>query len=206
MIFRRRRLPDESKPDALNMTPMIDIVFQLLIFFMLSMHFKEVEGKLLSQLPKNKGMESTPVNTLEPKELRIVLCAGGDWRTHLHDKGRHEKNDKDGSHCRALVEQLEIGDLFKTEAQPGKVAPNRAVYRALAAKAAELHAPLPRAGASPVPVIIDADSEVPYEHIIGVVNACKEAKLDTVEFVANPRHDRYYGSYERGQFQRDSRK
>ena len=203
MIFRRRRLPDESKPDALNMTPMIDIVFQLLIFFMLSMHFKEVEGKLLSQLPKH-GPGPGPASVRD--ELRIVLCAGGDWRTHLHDKGRHEKADKDGTACRALVEQVEIGDLFKTERQPGKAGANRAVYRALGSKAAELHSSLPRTGTLPVPIIIDADSEVPYEHIIGVVNACKEARLDAVEFVANPRHDRYYGSYEKGQFQRDSRK
>ncbi len=204
MIFRRRRCrrsPDESKPEALNMTPMIDVVFQLLIFFMLSMHFKEVEGKLLSQLPK-RGVQSSGRPEVQ-EELRIVLCAGSDWRTHLHDKGKHERVDKDGSVCRGLVEQLEIGDLFKTESQPGKSGANRAVYRALGTKAAELHASLPRTGPLPAPVIIDADSEVPYEHIIGVLNACKEAKLDRVEFVANPRHDRYYGSYEKGQFQRE---
>ncbi|HLF92490.1 MAG TPA: biopolymer transporter ExbD [Planctomycetota bacterium] len=205
--FRRRRTGlDESRFEAPGMTPMIDVVFQLLIFFMLSMHFKEVEGKLLSQLPKNKGPESVPTDRPDFEELRIVLCAGSDWRTHLQDKGKHEKVDKDGSVCRALVEQVEIGDLFRTESRPGKAGANRAVYRALGAKAAELHASLPRTGPLPPPVIIDADSEVPYEHIIGVVNACKEAKLDRVEFVANPRHDKYYGNHERGQFQREPRK
>ena len=33
----RRRLPIDSKVDNINMTPMIDIVFQLIIFFMLVM-------------------------------------------------------------------------------------------------------------------------------------------------------------------------
>ena len=33
----RRRIPPEPKQDTINMTPMIDIVFQLIIFFMLVM-------------------------------------------------------------------------------------------------------------------------------------------------------------------------
>ena len=206
MFHRRRRDPEETKPDALNMTPMIDIVFQLLIFFMLSMHFKEVEGKLLSQLPKNKGPDSRPA-PFDPREVRVVLCAGGDWRTHLQDKGRHEKADKNGSTCTLLVEQVEIGQVFASESQPARAPGNRSSYRALAAKARELYTGLPPAPGKPAPpIIVDADSEVPYEHIIGVVNACKEAGLETIEFVANPRHDRYYGSHEKGQFQRDSRK
>ncbi len=47
------RVMDEEKPGDLNMTPMIDVVFQLLIFFMLSMHFKEIEGKLITTLPRD---------------------------------------------------------------------------------------------------------------------------------------------------------
>ena len=53
---KKRYVIEEMAFEASNMTPMIDVVFQLLIFFMLSMHFKEVEGKLLSQLPKDKGL------------------------------------------------------------------------------------------------------------------------------------------------------
>ena len=54
---RRRRAPGlDPKVDEAPMTPMIDIVFQLLIFFMLTMQFKEVEGKLISQLPKDRGL------------------------------------------------------------------------------------------------------------------------------------------------------
>ena len=53
------------------------------------------------------------------------------------------------------------------------------------------------------PVILDADSEVPYEHIIGAVNACKEMDIHNIEFVGNPRHDKYYGSGQKGQFKRN---
>ncbi len=41
---------------AMNMTPMIDVVFQLLIFFMLSNQASEVNKKVL-ELPKLKGSE-----------------------------------------------------------------------------------------------------------------------------------------------------
>src|SRR5579872_6335919 len=44
-----------SEDDAvsLNVTPLIDIIFCLCIFFMCSFHFKQLEGKLDSWLPKN---------------------------------------------------------------------------------------------------------------------------------------------------------
>ncbi len=56
-----------------NMTPMIDIIFQLLIFFMCATKFRILEGKLMSYLPKDKGLESTPVVDPVIEEVRIVL-------------------------------------------------------------------------------------------------------------------------------------
>ena len=55
MFFSRRRRGArlDDKFDEAPLTPMIDIVFQLLVFFMLTMQFKESEGKLLSQLPSD---------------------------------------------------------------------------------------------------------------------------------------------------------
>ena len=204
---RRRKPPDETKPEALPMTPMIDVVFQLLIFFMLSMHVKEVEGKLLSQLPKDKGLAPTHVLQPELQEIRIVLCAGGDTRMHLHDKGRHEKADKDPNVCKVQVEKIEIGDVYMTEKNAGKGASNKGIYMSLGQKTKELQdaQPSTKDSAKRAPVILDADSETPYEHVIGAVNACKHFGIDNIEFVGNPRHERYYGSYQKGQFQRDKK-
>jgi biopolymer transport protein ExbD len=200
----RKRIPEEEKFADLNMTPMIDVVFQLLIFFMLSMHFKEIEGKLLSTLPKDKGLAPSHVLNPELQEVRIVVCAGGDTRMHLHDKGKHEGGDpKDGRMCKVLVEKIDIGELFRTEDKGSARAPNRAIYKGAAQKVSELIAMTPssRDPGKKAPVILDADSEVPYEHIIGMVNACKEVGIDNVEFAGNPRFDKYYGSGQKGQFQ-----
>lgn len=55
------------------MTPMIDVIFQLIIFFMCSIHFKSLEGKLYSYLPKDKGMNMTVVTDPILDEVRISL-------------------------------------------------------------------------------------------------------------------------------------
>jgi biopolymer transport protein ExbD len=203
VIFRRRpRRPEDPAFETGNMTPMIDCVFQLLIFFMLSMHFKEVEGKLLSQLPqKGPGPGIVPPPVIP--EVRVVICAGGDILTHLTDKGRHEKADKPNESCHVAVDRNPVGEVHRTDRNPDRAAANRSVYRAAGVLARDLHArsPVDERG-RPVPVIVDADSEVPYEHVIGAVNALKEAGIHNVEFVANPRHEKYYGSFQKGPFDR----
>jgi biopolymer transport protein ExbD len=44
-----------------DMTPMIDVVFQLIIFFMTTIRFKALEGKLETQLPKDVGVNSSQI-------------------------------------------------------------------------------------------------------------------------------------------------
>ena len=187
--FRRRRKAEEVKPSEAPMSPMIDVVFQLLIFFLLTMNFKEVEGKLLSQLPKI-GPHDGPPAILE--ELRIVLCAGGDTRTHRTNKGAHEKVRKPADPCAAMVEGHPIGELFSTEAAPGRVDSNRAIYRAIGAKLRDLIARVFSPDDRPPMIILDADSEVPYEHVIGTINACMEVSIHDIQFAANPRFEKYY--------------
>ncbi|MEK7482941.1 MAG: biopolymer transporter ExbD, partial [Planctomycetota bacterium] len=49
-MFRGRPKPESNEP-KLDMTPIIDVVFNLLIFFMLTMDFQEEEGTLMAHLP-----------------------------------------------------------------------------------------------------------------------------------------------------------
>ncbi|MBI4563675.1 MAG: biopolymer transporter ExbD [Planctomycetes bacterium] len=202
----RRKLEEQRVP-PIPMTPMIDVVFQLLIFFMLTMHFKEVEGILRTMLPKDKGLQSSSVLNPELQEIRVIICAGGDTRKHMHDKGSHEKVDKDNSRCTLLVEQNEIGELFLTAKHPDRVDQNKTLYKNAGMKIKELYdlTPSTRDASKRAPVIIDADSETPYEHVIGIVNICKEHKIENLEFAGNPRFDLYYGSKQRGQFTREPR-
>ncbi|MBI2932472.1 MAG: biopolymer transporter ExbD [Planctomycetes bacterium] len=213
----KSRLPREEKPGELNMTPMIDVVFQLLIFFMLSMRFRAIEGKLITTLPQDKGLQSSTVLSPELEEVRIILCAAGPnpinigsndryygESAHRSNKGEHERIEKDPTLCKALVEKNACGELIMTEKNEKSAAANRAVYKNVAAKAKQLDdmRPSTRDPSKAAPIIIDADSEVPYEHVLGVINALREVDISNVEFAGNPRFDLYYGSGQRGQFQR----
>ncbi len=50
-----------------DMTPMIDVVFQLIIFFVCTIKYKTLEGKLETQLPKDVGVNPTPMDALIDK-------------------------------------------------------------------------------------------------------------------------------------------
>ena len=75
-----RELP-ESDDTELNMTPMIDIVFQLIIFFLLSLKFKTIDRRIESMLPKDRGLAPTP--TFPPDFLKVKIKV---FRRNMTDK------------------------------------------------------------------------------------------------------------------------
>ena len=68
-IKQNKRVIEEAE---LDMTPMIDIVFQLLIFFLLSAKFIALEGQLSSYLPKDRGLQAS-FSKIEPDEVIFFL-------------------------------------------------------------------------------------------------------------------------------------
>ena len=48
-----------TEDTGLNMTPMIDIVFQLILFFMFNMKFKALDHRIDSSIPKDRGIQAT---------------------------------------------------------------------------------------------------------------------------------------------------
>ena len=65
--------PNEN-PVAINVVPMVDVIFCLCVFFMCSFQFRQQEGRLSSWLPKDQGSEGGVVRgALE--EIRVAL----DW-------------------------------------------------------------------------------------------------------------------------------
>lgn len=60
-----------DNPVAINVIPMVDVIFCLCVFFMCSFRFVVREGEHETWLPKTKGSEG-PV-ALEPLEVRVVL-------------------------------------------------------------------------------------------------------------------------------------
>jgi biopolymer transport protein ExbD len=67
-------MPKKTKIEEVevDLTPMIDVTFLLIIFFICTIKFKTLEGKLETQLPKDVGVNATPVDQLLDKvEIHI---------------------------------------------------------------------------------------------------------------------------------------
>jgi biopolymer transport protein ExbD len=77
---------DDDNPVAINVVPLVDIIFCLCIFFLCSFRFKQVEGKFETWLPKGKGT-GAPVEDLSLlEEVRIAMFwddAAAKTRTQL---------------------------------------------------------------------------------------------------------------------------
>ncbi len=90
----------------MDMTPMIDVAFQLLIFFLLTINFKLQEGNLSSHLPKQGGVSSSSateqLSTVEIKleydsqqTVTTMLVDGkkvGSWSDDQEIKGGDREN------------------------------------------------------------------------------------------------------------------
>ncbi len=70
MKFRRQRTEDEG----INLTPLIDVVFLLLIFFMVSTTFTK-RTQLSVDLPEAVGEQNSEL----PKQIEILIAADGSY-------------------------------------------------------------------------------------------------------------------------------
>lgn len=163
--------------------------------------------------PSNEEIEVPEVRIL----LCVADASEKDREQHRLNKGRHEATLESEEQadlgrtagenpvhlilndvCVASVGKTAIGSLYKSwickeekHREETKLdaekrgAENRALYMAIAIQARKQYDLIP--ADKKAPVILDADSAVPYEHILGVVGACKEAGIENVEFTVNSR-------------------
>jgi hypothetical protein len=81
------------------MTPMIDIVFQLILFFLFNLRFKSIDFRIDSMLPKDKGVEITDV--ILPPSPRITVEL---FRTEADDPVKARTHAKLGARRWVLPE------------------------------------------------------------------------------------------------------
>jgi len=67
----------QTEKHELEMTPMIDVTFLLLIFFMCTLKFKTLEGKLAAYLPKDVGVNSDDSEPIEKVEILLQVVTEG---------------------------------------------------------------------------------------------------------------------------------
>lgn len=131
MNFRTR---SKSEPIAFQMTPMIDVVFLLLCFFVTSQIFSQWEAEIDIKLPTAQTGEA-PQRL--PGEIIVNILASGDVVVN----GRTLDAEALGTMLARLA------DLF-----PGQ------------------------------PVLIRADKRTAYEHVIGVLDQCRQSDIWNISF------------------------
>ena len=160
------------------MTPMIDIVFQLIIFFMLTLKFKEIDRRIDSALPKDRGMAATSDFPEEFEKIKIkvfrrnlkeaeaehytlikidnthrVELPAGTWKGGRADDAiRHEAYDVAMARIRAAVSEKVA--LFKNDPE---------LY-------CEIVSPMPDGGA------------VPEGDVIGLVDMLVQLEVKDIRF------------------------
>ena len=64
---------ESDNPVEINVTAMVDVIFCLCIFFMCSFHFKQLEGKIDTWLPKDRGVFQGQPEKVILEEIRVFM-------------------------------------------------------------------------------------------------------------------------------------
>ena len=114
MVRKTRREKQQavvSEEAYMDMTPMIDVVFLLIIFF-LCIDFKILEAKLPAYLPKDKGSQSQDTEPQEQLRIKIICDELG---TQVLRPGAEVAYRLDGHTIHYEVGPKRIDDLQELE-------------------------------------------------------------------------------------------
>jgi biopolymer transport protein ExbD len=159
---------------------MIDVVFLLLIFFLLASKFRSIERRLDADLPKDEGQNPVPKKIELPQEIRVKIYWANSNPTRqwpygqvIHSPSAPFPTDWPGR----IVPLSTAGHHIVIQVGKAKVNDLNDLARTLADLAV----------AQPdMPVVIDARQAVPFRWIVGAVDACKRARVKEIKFQAAP--------------------
>ncbi|RKY18982.1 MAG: hypothetical protein DRP63_01315 [Planctomycetota bacterium] len=173
-ILRREVM--EERPD-LPLTPMIDIIFQLLIFFMFALKFSGGEGWLYARFPTNMGpnYEHTPPLSIHRVRVKLLWVRKGVAQPTWSDLIRQPYQDPSGDRgCIYLkVDRTPCG-------VPGKPDWRKLLQRIGVAKSRFR----PTRHFRSLPVIIEAYKMVPFKYVIYALNTVLKAGITHITLAA----------------------
>ena len=135
---------------------MIDVVFLLLIFFIVTAKFKEIENRLDAYLPKDEGQNPIKSDIEKPDEVRVYMWV--------------PENDPNGVY-------IGVNDREKPTVED---------VNELADKLKSLKASIEHSGLQKMTVVLDARKNVMFDYVIGALDACYLAEIEEVKFQAPP--------------------
>ena len=153
----RKTRPEVEEKGELEMTPMIDVTFLLLVFFLCTLRFKSLDAKLEAHLPR-EGAAATEAEVPERVTFAIRVVDPGT---------RVPREDGTGAH-----------DFDATRRVEFRVGPHRTLDAAAArARLAALHAADPERG-----VRLDPDSNAVAAEVVQAVDLALAAGFTDLVF------------------------
>ncbi len=174
MTSQLQKLSEEES--KLEMTAMIDVTFLLLIFFMCTLKFKTLEGKLAAYLPKDVGVNSSDDPPIEKVEVTLRVI-------------------NEGTKYKPVRANESLSELW--DGKPGSryvYGPDRVIEYAIGPRKTrdleEIQRVLTQTHLADEerPATIDARPGTVYEDVVHVLDAAMNAEFKEVTFV---------GSYEK---------
>ena len=156
---QRRRRAATPPQVQLNITPMIDVIFLLLIYFVVTASFAMDEGILTAKLPEGTGpAEALPKTPQRPIKIRLTsLSMPTECRIELVGIGRSPR------HFKELTEQL-AALQYNAQNPNGSFKPDN-------------------------PLIIEPDGRVRWQHVVNAFNSAVKARYTNVAFAQAPQDD-----------------
>ena len=176
----------EPQETEMNMTPMIDIVFQLIIFFLLSLKFKTIDRRIDSQLPKDRGIEVSRNRPVDEAKVKVKL-----FRRNRGEANAFTRIRIDNSH----TFDLPVGgwDVDETAAEQRMHAQDQAFAQIAAVVRAKFEA-LGGSSADVSGEIVAArpsGSAVPHGDIMRVLDTFMIVGIEKVKFEGTPAPKHY---------------
>lgn len=150
---RKKNKGVNGGPMQLNLTSMIDVVFQLLIYFVVTSNFAIGEGVITAKLPSGPGPTSGPKPPEQPLKI-IVRSAGAigtSYRVYIESLAERPNN---------FTELSEM--LVQLQHDPDRGLDG--IYK------------------PDNPVIIKPDGSVRWQHVVNAFNAAVKARYSNVNF------------------------
>ncbi|HEX9792452.1 MAG TPA: biopolymer transporter ExbD [Planctomycetota bacterium] len=110
-MAKTNRKFEEVKPD---MTPMIDVTFLLLIFFIVTLKFKTLEGRLDAALPKDMGSAATKAEEIEKVDIVLYVANPGSMQPDPSTGSRSQPQGR-LNHFVGRVIRYEVGTQSFTD-------------------------------------------------------------------------------------------
>ena len=150
---RKRRQRPKAKMQP-PLTPMIDVTFQLLLFFILTFTFRQAEGQIPSTLPQKSNAVSVDKEIHRPIHIRL----------------RPVRDDRTGAMTGCMYEMSGVNISIRGAEE---------LFQRLEGRKASLGE-----GATEVPIVICPREDVAWRYVIEAFNAAVHARFKNIGFAS----------------------